>query len=258
VNASLLYTLNGYNANDITAKAAASWNLHKDSSKRNTIGIQVDWYQYEADYFYAHYFANSYSWTNNSFKKQQNFRIGLEWIYDHYQASLNYYVLNNKILIGEDLTPVQLVKAGNIIQFATYIPFRYKGFGFDVNTYVQYCDHNMIPMPWLATMESLFYGFNMFKKALFLQLGLEMSYNSPYYAYAYNPVMQQFYYQDDKKIGNYVYLDFFANVKVSRFYFHFVVGNFLSGVFPANYYLVPHYPAKGLHFKAGASWRFHD
>jgi hypothetical protein len=147
-------------------------------------------------------------------------------------------------MLQENMSVFQLNKSANVLQFATWVPFRYKGFGFDANVYLQYCDNSSLQMPWLATRESIFYGFSMFKKALFLQLGFEMSYNAPYYAYGYNPVMQQFYFQDKKKIGNYFYLDFFANVKISRFYFHFVLGNFLADVFPKTYYLVPHYPAK--------------
>ncbi|MDD4208723.1 MAG: hypothetical protein PHI52_00090 [Bacteroidales bacterium] len=249
-----LYTLNGYNSNDITSTASFSWKV-KD---KHLLSLKSAFYRYQPDYFYTYYLANTYQWSNNNLKKQQHIQLGIEWQYDNYVVNINYYSLQNSTMLKEDISVFQLNRAANIIQFAAWVPFRYKGFGFDANVYLQYCDNSSLQMPWLATRESVFYGFTMFKKALFLQLGFEMLYNTPYYAYGYNPVMQQFYFQDEKKIGNYFYLDFFANVKVSRFYFHFVLGNFLADVFPKTYYLVPHYPAKGLHFRVGASWRFHD
>lgn len=258
LKADLLFTLNGYNANDISTTAGISWNFNKDSMPLHSLGFQASLYRYEPDYFYTYYFANTYNWNIPNLKKQQHVSFGLTWKYDNYTASLYYYTLKNAMTIGQNMQPMQLSKAANIMQFALWVPFRYKDFGFDVNAYVQYCDNEFLPMPWLATRESVFYGFWMFKKALFLQLGVEMFYNAPYYANGYNPVMQQFYYQKEKKTGDYYYLNFFANVKISRFYFHFVLGNFLADVFPRNYYFTPHYPEKGLHFKVGASWRFHD
>ncbi len=253
-----LYSFHGYNSNDITAGLNLSWQFKNEKDIYHALSINSNFYRYQPDYFYTNYFANTYNWKNENLKKQQHFQVGLEWQYDKYKVDINYYTLQNTMIIGEDMLPNQLDKAANIMQFAALVPFRYKGFGFDATMFVQYCDQKYIPMPWFAGRGSVFYGFPMFKKAMFLQLGLEMLYNTSFYANGYNPVMQQFYYQNDKKIGNYGYFDFFANVKVSRFYFHFVLGNFLADVFQKTYYLLPHYPAKGLNFKVGASWRFHD
>ena len=253
-----LYSFHGYNDKDITAGFDLSWEFENNKENIHTLALKSNFYRYQPDYFYTYYFANTYNWKNTDLKKQQLFQVGIEWNYNPYIVDLNYYTLQHTILIGEDMKPMQMTKAANIMQLAVLVPFRYKGFGFDANMYVQYCDQKYIPMPWFAGRGSVFYGFPMFKKAMFLQLGLEMLYNTPYYANGYNPVMQQFYYQNDKKIGNYTYFDFFANVKVSRFYFHFVLGNFLADVFPKTYFSMLHYPSKGLNFKVGVSWRFHD
>ncbi len=255
IKTNLLYTLTGYNSNDITSKSEIIWHF---KNKNHFLAFNTSFYRFQPDYFYSYYYANTFSWEIDSFKKQQLFKIGLEWQYENYNIAINYYNLKKWIIIGNDLNPNQLINPVTIIQMATYIPFRYKGFGFDATIYLQYCDNKYINMPWFTTRESVFYGFPMFKKALFMQLGFEMLYNTPYFANAYNPIMQQFYFQDIKKIGNYFYFDFFANIKIQRFYFHFVLGNFLESVFPKSYYLLPHYPAKGLHFKLGVSWRFHD
>jgi len=254
----LLYSLNAYNSNDITSESSIIWHFKNKNDKKHFLAFNAILYRFQPDYFYTYYLANTFSWENYSLKKQLFLQLGLQWQYERYCVALNYYNLQKWMIIGSDLQPNQLETPANIIQMATYVPFRYKGFGFDVNAYVQHCDNKYINMPWLATREAVFYGFPMFKKALFMQLGFEMLYNTPYFANAYNPIMQQFYFQDKKKIGNYFYFDFFTNVKVQRFYFHFVLGNFLESVFSRTYYLLPHYPAKGLHFKIGASWRFHD
>ncbi|NLJ82566.1 MAG: putative porin [Bacteroidales bacterium] len=254
----LLYTINGYNNQDISAGLHFSWQIPTEKDIQHTLSFKSNFYKYQPDYFYTYYFANTYNWENENLKKQQLFQATLEWQYDKYIIDFNYYTLQNTLVIGENMLPIQFNKTANIYQLATLLPFRYKGFGFESNMFLQYATQKYIPMPWFAGRGSVFYGFNMFKKAMFTQLGLEVLYNTPYYAHGYNPVMQQFFYQNTKKIGNHTYFDFFVNIKVSRFYFHFVLGNFLADLLPKKHYLILHYPTKGLNFKVGASWRFHD
>ena len=146
----------------------------------------------------------------------------------------------------------------NVYQFAAYIPFHIKGFGIHSNIYAQFADNEKVNIPFFVTRQTVYYGFFMFKKALYFQVGVDFLYNTAYYANAYNPVLQQFHLQNEKEIGNYPYLDFFIRIKLNRFQFSVKGTHLLAGALGYNYYLVPHYPAKNRGFALGILWHFYD
>ena len=100
--------------------------------------------------------------------------------------------------------------------------------------------------------------FSLFGNAAILQPGIDLFYNTSYFADGYMPVTRQFFAQQDKKIGNYVYMDLFVNLMIKRFRF-FVQMQHLNAFWSSNnYYMVPHFPMQGQAFKFGLSWNFYD
>jgi hypothetical protein len=257
IDASLFFTLNGYNAGDLTLNGKAGLDLGNENKPKHEIAFQLGLYNYSPDYFFTCLTANNYQWENQ-LKKQQTVFIGAEWLYKEYALQLNYYSLHNYTLLDTNTLPMQLGNFANIYQFAATVPFHYKGFGVNTNIYVQYTDNKDIRIPVFVGRQSVYYGFFLFKKALYLQSGFDFLYNTAYYANVYNPALQQFYLQNAKEIGNYGYLDFFLRAKINRFVVSAKLTHFWAGLFGKNYYLVPHYPAKDLGFTAGVSWRFYD
>ena len=261
VDASMFFTLNGYNTGDLTLNGKLGLNLGNQNEHKHELSLNLGLYNYSPDYFFTHLIVNNYHWeyeNENKLKKQQTLSIAVEWIHKQYGLSLNYYSLNNYTLLDTNSLPVQVNSFANIYQFAAYIPFQYKGFGFNTNIYVQYSDNKAIRIPIVVGRQSVYYGFFLFKKALYLQTGFDFLYNTAYYANAYNPALQQFYLQDTKEIGNYGYLDFYLRAKINRFVLSAKLTHFWAGLFGKNYYFVPHYPARDLGFTIGILWRFYD
>ena len=257
INANAMLTLNGYNAGDITIEGQAIMDFPRMEKPKHQLIANVGFYNYSPDFFFTHVMANNYRWENN-LKKQQTMTLGVSWQHESYSVGVNYYTLNNYTLLNETSQPMQIENFVNVYQLAAYIPFQIKGFGFNSNIYLQYADDAHIQIPLFATRQTVYYGFPMFKKALYLQLGFDFLYNTDYYANAYNPVLQQFHLQNDVKIGNYGYMDFFLRGKIGRFQVQFKLTHLWAGLFGNVYYLVPHYPAKDLGFAVGVAWRFHD
>ena len=257
IDASLFFTLNGYNAGDLTLNGKAELDISKKENQKHEIAFNLGLYNYSPDYFFTHLLTNNYFW-NNDLKKQQTLFLGAEWKRKTYSLSLNYYSLHNHTLLDTNSLPMQLSDFANVYQFAAYLPFHYKGFGFNTNVYLQYTDNEDIRIPLFVGRQSVYYGFFLFKKALYLQSGFDFLYNTAYYANAYNPVLQQFHLQDTKEIGNYGYLDFYLRGKINRFVISAKLTHFLAGLFGKNYYLVPHYPARNFGFAVGVWWRFYD
>jgi hypothetical protein len=201
--------------------------------------------------------ANNFFWKNE-LKKQQTLFLGVEWNHKQYSLGLNYYTLHNYTLLDANSLPMQLTDFANVYQFTAYIPFHYKGFGFNTNIYVQYTGHAAVRIPKFVGRQSVYYGFFLFKKALYLQSGFDFLYNTAYYANAYNPALQQFQLQNTKEIGNYGYLDFYLRAKINRFVLSAKLTHFWAGLLRKTYYFVPHYPARDFGFAFGISWRFYD
>ena len=257
IKANGMVTLNGYNAGDVTIDGKVVLDFFDKGKVKHEIQAKVAFYNYSPDYFFTHLMANNYSWRLD-LKKQQTITAGIAWEHKNYSIGLNYYTLNNYTLLNENSFPEQINQFINVYQFAAYIPFHIKGFGINSNIYLQYTESRKLQIPNFVTRQTVYYGFSLFKKALYLQLGLDFMYNTVYYADAYNPVLQQFHTQDDKKIGNYPYLDVFLRAKLNRFQFQIKGTHLWSGLLGNKYYLVPHYPAKGRGIALGILWRFYD
>lgn len=113
-------------------------------------------------------------------------------------------------------------------------------------------------LPRLVSENSLFYENSLFHHNMLLRVGVDVFYNTAYYAYAYQPVFDQYYLQNDKLIGNYVYLDPFISFKVKTFRIFFKVENITSGLLQtqAFYGYALHYPMPDQVFRFGISWDF--
>jgi hypothetical protein len=257
IKANAMITLNGYNAGDVTIDGKAALDFLRGEKAKHTIQFKMAFYNYSPDYFFTHLTANNYLWEKD-LKKQQTVTAGIAWEHKNYSIGLNYYTLNNYTLLNEYCEPEQIDKLVNVYQFAAYIPFHIKGFGITSNIYAQYADNKKLRLPVFVTRQTIYYGFSLFKKALYLQIGFDFTYNTAYNANAYNTVLQQFYLQDDKQIGNYPYLDVFLRAKLNRFQFQVKGTHLYSGLLGYNYYLVPHYPAKDRGFSLGILWNFYD
>jgi hypothetical protein len=119
-------------------------------------------------------------------------------------------------------------------------------------------DDSPIRLPQFIVRESLYFDFFLFKSALRMQAGIDATWFSAYFADAYNPAVAQFYLQNSKKIGNYVFLDPWVSIKVKPVHVFLKAEHVNAGLFGRKYYLVPHNPANDLALKLGISWVFND
>src|SRR5690606_34174868 len=77
-------------------------------------------------------------------------------------------------------------------------------------------EEEIINVPQIITRNTLYYSNHLFKKALYIQTGVTLKYFSKYYSNGYNPVLSEFYLQDQEETGEFPMLDFFINAKVQR------------------------------------------
>ncbi|MBP5664361.1 MAG: hypothetical protein J6X16_08850 [Bacteroidales bacterium] len=252
----MAYSFGGYNNNDVVAAVGVQWMIQKKWDHR--LGGDISFYRNSPDYIYDSYFGNHNLWLQNDWPKQNTLKFNVFWTMMKYKVEFNYFMLHNIVRLNSDFQLFLTEKYANVVQVHLFAPIRVKGFGMDINAYLQYSSSEAVNVPLFAFKASPYYIFNILRGKLKIQIGMDLMYNTLYYADGYDPVMHQFYCQRDMKVGNYPYWDVNLSFRIKRITFFFRAGHVLSGVIGQNYYLTPDYPAMGRSFQLGINWRFYD
>lgn len=252
----IAYSFNGYNKNDMVAAIGTKWMIQKKWN--HFLGLEADFYRNSPDYIYENYYGNHNVWFCKDWPKQNTLKLSAFWSILKYRVELNYFMAHNLVRLNEIYEPFIIEKAANLVQLHIFAPVRIKGFGLNLNAYLQYSNSTSLTVPLLAFKASPYYVFNFLRGKLKMQIGLDLMYNTSYYADGYDPVLHQFYCQQKMLVGNYAYLDANITLKIKRISFFFRAGHFLSGIAGYSYFSTPYYPAMDRRFQIGINWKFYD
>ncbi|RKS95445.1 putative beta-barrel porin [Flavobacterium limicola] len=210
-----------------------------------------------------------YNWSNN-FKNEKINTIKANAISPWIDAELQLSVLNDHLYFTDASTAQQKTDRTQIVAPAQYDgtlnylslkinrEFKFGKFALDNTILYQKTEQQdaVLNVPEIVTRNTIYYTNYLFKKALFLQTGISLNYFSNYYANEYNPVIGEFFVQNDKQIGNHPNLDFFINAKVQRTRIYFKVEHFNSALTGNNFYASPNNPSRDLTIRFGLIWNF--
>jgi hypothetical protein len=115
---------------------------------------------------------------------------------------------------------------------------------------------NIINVPQVITRNTLYFADHLFKKALFLQTGVILNYFTTYNMNAYDPLLAEFYVQNETELGNFPRLDFFINAKIRQTRIYLKAEHFNSSFTGYNYYSAPTYPYRDFTVRFGLVWNF--
>ena len=113
-----------------------------------------------------------------------------------------------------------------------------------------------INVPEINTRHSIYYSDHLFKKAMYLQTGITLSYFSKYNMNAYDPVLAEFYVQNEAKLGGFPRLDLFVNAKIQQTRIFLKAEHFNSSMTGYNFYSAPNYPYRDFIIRFGIVWNF--
>lgn len=118
-------------------------------------------------------------------------------------------------------------------------------------------NNQVLNLPELLTRNTFYFSSDVFKKAMYIQTGVTFKYFTAYNMDAYNPLLGDFYIQDEEELGAYPLIDFFINAKVrqTRIYLKAEHLNTLWGK-EYNYYAAPNYPYRDFVIRFGLVWNF--
>lgn len=103
---------------------------------------------------------------------------------------------------------------------------------------------------------SLYYSNHFFKKALFLQTGVTGKCFTQYQMNAYDPVLAEFYVQNNQEFGGFPLMDIFVNAKISQTRIYVKWEHFNSLFTEKNYFSAPGYPYRDWKIRFGIVWNF--
>lgn len=208
----------------------------------------------------------NYNWYNlNNFnnERSQRFSFGLESkniadVYASFRTVENYTYFT--VPDGEDYTtPIQSGETVSHFDITIDKKISLGNFNLDNRILFQQVTggEGVLNIPDLVLRNSLYYSNGFFKNdALFLQTGITFNYFTEYFADGYDPLLAEFYTQNDVKIGNFPRLDFFIDAKVRQTRI-FLKAEHLNAAFTGyKYFAAPNYPYRDFNIRFGLVWNF--
>jgi len=129
----------------------------------------------------------------------------------------------------------------------------------NIVTYQKSSDSDVLPLPTWNFFTNLYLKFKI-AKVLGVELGADATYFTKYYAPDFCPAINQFAVQKNEasriKMGEFPFVDVYANMTLKGVRFFVVMSNVVNSGANHMKFLTPHYPVNGsvLHF--GVSWPF--
>lgn len=251
------YDVNGYNQGDYKASFVIRKLLFDSIFDVSLSAIAR---KQTVDYSFSNYRTSTFYWKN-SFLPQETQGISLNVAvkkYDlNFTAAMNMY----SNVPYYDNFAIARQYLGKIPVFYAKLEKNFNFFNWHLNNDVNYQyvqDSMIIRLPAFVLRHSLYYENDILKGAAILQLGASVYYNTEYYANAYMPATGQFYLQDQKKYGNYPFIDVFLCAKIKAVRVFVKVDHLNKGWTGNNYMLTPSYPYATRTIKFGLSWKFYD
>ena len=216
----------------------------------------------------------NYNWQNISNFENQKVN-SLKFQFDSKKwgnISAKYTTLDNYTYFGiedpeqelvenqEQATIKPLQEANSVNHIKVKYIKEFKLGGFALNNTIMYQNvsqsNDVLNVPQLVTRNTLYFSSDVFKKAMYLQTGITFKYFTSYNMDAYNPVLGEFYIQNNEELGGFPMLDFFINARIQQTRIYLKAEHFNSSFSGYNFYSAPNYPYRDFVIRFGLVWNF--
>ncbi len=250
--------LGDFDSNSITA--TAGYKLNEDLNinagiSHHSVAPNFNTILYQSDYV-------NYNWRNNfnniktqtlsakiNSNKYLNLQADLSTITDYVYFSKDE---------NEGVKPFQNNQTITYLKVKLQKEIKYRNFGLDNTVLYQQVtnSNNTLNVPQIVTRNTLYYSNHLFKKAMDLQTGVIFNYFTKYNMNAYDPLLSEFYIQNENQFGGFPRLDFFINAKIRQTRIFFKAEHFNSDFTGYNYYSAPNQPYRDFSIRFGLVWNF--
>ena len=258
------YNFAGFGMNDFEIDGNLTFSAYPFRRAKNsplTLKAHFETSLKEPDYYQQHIFTNHYKWDND-FSKISTTKVEgslsiPRWKLD---ASVGYALLSNNIyydtlgIVRQNTKPMSVLTASLRKDFSVW------KFHFDNQALLQFSSEpDVMPLPLLALNLRYYFQLDVVKNIMQMQIGLNGTFTTKWYAPAYNPVLGVFHNQNAEKYGNSPVVDAFVNVQWKRACIFVKVMNVNMG-WPfekADYFTAAGYIGTQRVLKFGINWPFY-
>lgn len=253
-----LNVVGDYDSNFLSAKAGYKLSENFDASvgiNHHSVAPNFNTLLYQSDYV-------NYNWKNN-FNNIKTQQLVFDIKSDKYvNLSLDFNTITDNVYFAKNedgnVKPFQNNATITYLRAKLQKEIRYKNFALD-NTilYQNVSDkNNTLNVPQIVTRNTLYYSNHVFKKAMFLQTGIIFNYFTEYNMNGYDPLLAEFYTQNQQKLGGFPRLDFFINAKIRQTRIFLKAEHFNSAFTGYNYYSASNQPYRDFAVRFGLVWDF--
>ncbi|MBU3822660.1 putative porin [Flavobacteriaceae bacterium XHP0103] len=241
-------------------KGEATYKLNDDISVTAMVSHNSKAPNYNVLLYQSNYI--NYNWQNNfnnTETQQLEFQLKSEKLAN---ISVDYSTITDYTYFKKDSTSaVKAYQANNTINYLKVKLEKEIRVGhFALNNTVLYQKatngSGILNVPEIITRNTLYYSNHVFKKAMYLQTGVTLNYFTKYYMNAYDPLLAEFYVQNDRQYGEFPRLDFFINAKIRQTRIFLKAEHFNSAFTGYDYYSAPNYPYRDFTVRFGIVWNF--
>lgn len=169
-------------------------------------------------------------------------------------GGIRNYVITNYIYYNELQKPAQDASAFSLTQIWLQKKFKLGILVLDNELALQQVAGTApVNVPKLMGRHQLGIETYIFRHALKIASGVELRYNTPYFADSYSPIFNHFYYQNSYKLSNYPESSIFLNFKIKRFLAYFMVDQ-INQLYGPNTIRAQGYPAPDFNIRFGFNW----
>jgi hypothetical protein len=208
-----------------------------------------------APYNYTIYENQYYKW-DTTFNKESITQVygTLQSKRLRFAAGIRNYLIDNYLYVDQYGRSDQYTKPFNITQIWVNKSFRYGMFILDNDlVYQQSTAGAPVNIPAILGRHRLSVETAMFKTALKIAAGVEIRYNTAYFAPGYDPLLSRFYYQNSDFVANAPEGSVFFNFRIKRFR-AYIMGDQLQELITRNAINYPGYPAQDAMIRFGFTW----
>lgn len=275
-NATADYCFAGEMSQDFMLDATADVNVPIFG---DTVRIDMDgfYHSLDPDFFLCNYHSKHYSWNHEDFNKQKHthfggavsfpktktsVRVGWDFISDYTYLATWHELSAANLQINHRADVLQAKNDVHVFTAELAQDFKAGILNWENRITYQLCEQdNVLPLPKLNVWSNLYIDFKI-AKVLKCHFGADVSYFTRYYAPEYVPALGQFAVQTNgavkTKVGNYPFVDVYANFVLKGCRFFVMMSHVNMGQKPYQYFTVPHYPMNERVFRFGISWNFNN
>ncbi len=216
---------------------------------------------YQSDYI-------NYNWYNfSSFRNTNTQQLRFNLISEKFfNAKLDisnienytYFNLDSTIDKNRIIKPKQYNASLQYLRLKVQKEFRLGNFALDNTIMYQnvVSEEDVLNVPNFITRNTLYYSNQLFKKAMTLQTGVTFNYFTKYNMNGYDPLLAEFYTQNETELGGFPRLDFFINAKIRQTRIFLKAEHFNSSFTGYDYFSAPNHPYRDFTIRFGLVWDF--